>query len=305
MKRRTDIARAAAAQDAEVERLVRIGVRAAASVGVRARASAIRAYRVGRDVNRAARDEVERALPIVASGMLAGYLQGRLRSLVTARLAVEGLALGDPFKIVKDYVAKRLDLSPEALVALATQFNDVAVSATQQITGRLEQFVSRALVESFARGDHVAGGVARLREAFTAAGVTPDAPHSLEAMFRTQHNLAYSAGRWQADQNPAVQEILWGYEYTTVRDNRVRPNHAALDGFRAPKEDPAWQIIWPPNGYNCRCTTIAIFYGDAEAVATGPLNPVEVGGVFVQPEPDAGFEFNPGLVFDALEASVF
>jgi uncharacterized protein with gpF-like domain len=44
----------------------------------------------------------------------------------------------------------------------------------------------------------------------------------------------------------------------TVGDDRVRPEHAVLDGFTARMEDPVWRKIYPPNGFNCRCIRVAL-----------------------------------------------
>lgn len=45
-------------------------------------------------------------------------------------------------------------------------------------------------------------------------------------------------------------------EYRTVGDNRVRKEHALLNGLKLPPNDPLWKEIYPPNGWNCRCTVI-------------------------------------------------
>lgn len=43
------------------------------------------------------------------------------------------------------------------------------------------------------------------------------------------------------------------WEYKTVGDDKVRPEHQLLDGVILPANDPRWQKIWPPNGWLCRC----------------------------------------------------
>lgn len=42
-------------------------------------------------------------------------------------------------------------------------------------------------------------------------------------------------------------------EFTTVGDERVRPEHAILDGMTYPKSDPIWRRMTPPLDYKCRC----------------------------------------------------
>ena len=41
--------------------------------------------------------------------------------------------------------------------------------------------------------------------------------------------------------------------YITKRDDRVRPEHKALDGITLPIVHSFWRSYWPPNGWGCRC----------------------------------------------------
>lgn len=73
----------------------------------------------------------------------------------------------------------------------------------------------------------------------------------LETIYRTNMQTAYMAGRWkqfeaQKDRAPLVQ-------YLAVMDSRTRPSHAALHEKVFRIDDPVWNIIAPPNGFNCRC----------------------------------------------------
>jgi SPP1 gp7 family putative phage head morphogenesis protein len=43
------------------------------------------------------------------------------------------------------------------------------------------------------------------------------------------------------------------WEYCTVGDDKVRPEHQLLNGIVLPADDPRWKKIWPPNGWKCRC----------------------------------------------------
>lgn len=46
------------------------------------------------------------------------------------------------------------------------------------------------------------------------------------------------------------------WEYKTVGDDRVREEHAALDGLVLRHDDPLWDKIYPPNGWKCRCYVV-------------------------------------------------
>jgi hypothetical protein len=45
-------------------------------------------------------------------------------------------------------------------------------------------------------------------------------------------------------------------EFTTVGDNRVRPEHKLFDKFTALKTDPIWKRLYTPLDWGCRCTVI-------------------------------------------------
>ena len=46
--------------------------------------------------------------------------------------------------------------------------------------------------------------------------------------------------------------------YVTAGDERVRASHAALNGLQRPMSDPIWDMIYPPNGWHCRCTVVEV-----------------------------------------------
>lgn len=80
-------------------------------------------------------------------------------------------------------------------------------------------------------------------------------PSHLETVFRTNQASVYNSARFEnfiRDRNIAAME------YRAVLDDRTRPEHEGLDGFIAPKDAPIWGSIYPPNGYNCRCTVVPV-----------------------------------------------
>ncbi len=71
----------------------------------------------------------------------------------------------------------------------------------------------------------------------------------LNTEFNTAQQSAIMAHKW------AVLDTEY-LEFSTVGDDRVRPEHAVLDKFTALKSDPVWKKIYPPLAFNCRCTVI-------------------------------------------------
>lgn len=162
--------------------------------------------------------------------------------------------------------------------------------ASKKVNDNLRQVINDLILS----GATIPEGTRVLKEAFVANGLSIQNPFRIETIFRTQSALAYSAGRWQSDQHPAIQEILWGYKYITVGDSRVRPAHRVLDGVTLPKEDEFWLYFWPPNGYSCRCSVISLF---EERQIVYP--PDDWKGLA---EIDGDFAFNAGEVFTESSA---
>lgn len=73
----------------------------------------------------------------------------------------------------------------------------------------------------------------------------------------TERNTAISSAMtardWTTYQaNKVTMPML---RYITAGDKRVRSEHAALDGIQHHIDDDFWNTYYPPNGFNCRCTT--------------------------------------------------
>ncbi len=56
------------------------------------------------------------------------------------------------------------------------------------------------------------------------------------------------------------------WEYRTVNDGRVRPEHVKLHGLILPANDPRWNKIFPPNGWKCRCYVIPRLASEVEGI---------------------------------------
>lgn len=80
--------------------------------------------------------------------------------------------------------------------------------------------------------------------------------HYLDNVFRTNIQSAYGHGRWQQQQrNKDKRQYLM---YSAINDSRVRPAHLALNRIVLPIDHPFWLTHYPPLGFRCRCTVIAL-----------------------------------------------
>ena len=71
----------------------------------------------------------------------------------------------------------------------------------------------------------------------------------------TEYNTAQLTGEASANYYRLIKqtEIFPYWQYKTAGDHLVRPEHALLEGIVLPANDPIWDKLFPPNGWNCRC----------------------------------------------------
>lgn len=70
----------------------------------------------------------------------------------------------------------------------------------------------------------------------------------LRAEYNFVAGSAEMAARWESFMRDGDRYNL---QYRTQRDDKVRPEHAALDRVTLPIDDTFWEEFYPPNGWNC------------------------------------------------------
>ena len=81
----------------------------------------------------------------------------------------------------------------------------------------------------------------------------------LHAEYNFAVSSAQMASHWAEYQQ---DEEMANLQYRTALDDKVRPEHATLEGVTLPMSDPFWDIAFPPNGWNCRCHVIPVLKED-------------------------------------------
>lgn len=107
----------------------------------------------------------------------------------------------------------------------------------------------------------------------------------LETIFRNNIQAAYSAGRWDQLQDPAVRRSHPYLMYDAVLDDRTTEICRARDGVVRPADDPWWQDNWPPLHHNCRSGVRALTAAEAQRRGISP-NPPSI-------PPQEGFGLSP------------
>ena len=242
------------------------GLLRAKRVMVRLRGRVLRAYRAGQYEISFVPQVYAELVPITAEAMTIAHFAGIRRSYLmlprdlrlSLRDDVEGV-LGVQFESGDIEIVRKM-YSLEATRALGEDARAV------------ERRIEKTMLEIVSSGAHVREGVKILSAEMAGLGIST---HRLETIFRTQTQLAYSAARWNADQDEATQEILWGYEYATVGDDRVRDEHEVLDGTKLPKDHSFWQAGFYPFLLQCQqqhshdrlhVSCAALFLGGLQAI---------------------------------------
>ena len=98
--------------------------------------------------------------------------------------------------------------------------------------------------------------------------------------------MALKWKEWEADGDD------YDLQYRTAGDDRVRDEHASLNNTTLPPSDPFWKSYLPPNGWNCRCTTVQVRKG--KYPKSDSEKAVAKGNAMTDTPKKQIFRFNPG-----------
>lgn len=123
-------------------------------------------------------------------------------------------------------------------------------------------------------------------------------PHRLGTIYRTNVHSAYMAGRAIAQQQADSFEYL---QYIAIIDERTRHDHAALNGLVFHRDDPVWNLMYPPNDFNCRCRVRAMTAAQAQREGVKPQNSE---GRVVTREVLTGLDKRTGELFPTFQSGL-
>lgn len=93
-------------------------------------------------------------------------------------------------------------------------------------------------------------------------------PNYLDLVFRQNVQTAYSFGRWT--QQISSRDTRPYLMYSAIDDDRVRPDHIALNRIIRHIDDPFWLMYYPPWAFRCRCSVISLTKAQAEKLGITP-----------------------------------
>lgn len=162
-----------------------------------------------------------------------------------------------------DYIRDLTPVTREVFDQLSAQYKKDAFTLAATADQRLIEKIRDALADIAQKGGTAQDFEAAVRQLTDDAGIAQLNSFTLDTAFNTAMQRAYSLGRYEQMSDPAVKDVLPFWQYWTVGDDRVRPEHAIIDQFVARADDAVWLKIYPPNGFNCRCSVVPILESEA------------------------------------------
>jgi SPP1 gp7 family putative phage head morphogenesis protein len=281
--------------DRLLARYQRQGVSEATAICWRATQAVLKAYREGRDdLNSILRREILAGVPTLAQSMSVCWATGYDNTQRTAKRGAVTLSLSG-FSDMIQFFLRRLALTVEEWGLMESKFNSNALWMYHGASMKAEKLLDKAMVEIARKGLPARQGAMELHKAFEKAGIMPGSSYTIENIYRSQVALAHAAGQRYAQQQPEIDDMLWGFQYCTAGDDRVRPSHQLMEGVTLPKNHRFWRDAYPPNGWSCRCQVVEIYEEEEEVEPED--GPVEIDGKDYYAEADDGFDFDPGELF--------
>ncbi|MFC3074682.1 phage head morphogenesis protein [Shinella pollutisoli] len=119
-------------------------------------------------------------------------------------------------------------------------------------------------------------------------------------IFETNMRTAYAAGRYAQMTAPDTLSAFPYWQYNHSGALHPRLDHKALDGQVFAADDPAWSVMYPPNGFGCGCFVTPV--SRAELRRRGKAGPdtmpdLDQLGTDQPRGVDPSFAYNPGMAW--------
>lgn len=223
---------------------------------------------------------------------------------MAARVELKPLPMAEAQKFWRD----KIKMSPKEFRKLTDEAKLKAFAVSGIAKGDELNTVFDALQRAIDKGESFDDFKKSCAEIFERRGWTGKRAWRIDNIFRTNIQTAYNVGHYQQQQATSAALPYW--QYSAVNDSRTRPTHLAMNGRVWPADHQIWDTWYPPNGYRCRCSVIALTRGQVaqrgltveEQDPTNRLiEPIDPGTGNRMPArqllPDQGFAINPGKTY--------
>lgn len=241
-------------------------------------------------------------IPLLALAIFSSHLLGRAQVWADAeadrsrpvpapplaRMVLTGSFAPLPFEEAIAFFRSKVTLTPSefALLTDAARVKafSIAAGVTEHITGSVREMLDMALREGVTLREFQD----RAAQVLDHAGVSARAPWYWETVYRTNLQTSYEVGRWKQQTH---KDVVWARPYLRYMSARLptsRKSHIEKHGWVLSTDDPFWDEFYPPNGFNCYCTTHTVSERELEREGW------KIATATTWKPADEGFRTNPG-----------
>lgn len=198
--------------------------------------------------------------PIVGQQAIASYRQQA--NAIGRRVAEQ----------IKTPVMKNLAaaLQPAAMATFKTDKLSDLTGDPFGTFGKADQ--AGSLVDEFTPVVDRVGRAREIRKAFDKSGVGKVSTRLIDTWAETVSYVEFESGRRDGDSLPAVSEMLYGYRWSSILDDRTTLGCKHLDGWVAPVGDKWMEALAPPRHFNCRSVLVPVWQSSTMKAPT-PVPP--------------------------------
>jgi SPP1 gp7 family putative phage head morphogenesis protein len=210
------------------------------------------------------------AKTLLASGVRLSAPVAEPFELPPAATEAEPLIRFPQIEKAAEFLRSRIAFTPDEFAALSADAQKLGFTVARLATEDSIRTVRDALSNAIAEGGAPLKQFQRdVADAVAGSGF---GNREIEALYRTHVGRAQAAGQLAALEHPLVADEFPYRMYSATHDGRVREEHLMIERlglngtavFRA--DDPIWEKWYPPCGWNCRCSVIAMTVEDAAAM---------------------------------------
>lgn len=235
-------------------------------------------------------------VPVMSKTLAIAHCMGERRTILNWQASgLPPIALDRFSEVMKEIRAAGVGKN---LNQLQRRYARMLYDVMRQTGSKIDATTRATIASLIADKEPIGRGTKILQATLDKLGVGDRSQAQLETLYKTEVSRAYSSGQMYRDRQR--WEDVWGYRYVTMRDDRVRPEHASWDGTTLPKNHKFWKSHWTPCGWNCRCKIVTIY--KTPGYKPKLVQPGKING-FVA-EADDGFENNYDNSMGLVEAEL-
>ncbi len=182
---------------------------------------------------------------------------------------------------------KKIPVPSEVFHEMAADTRASAFTVSNWTSWNFLSDIQTSIGEAIAEGQTYSNWFKSVSDKVKAEGFKEVVAGQMYTVFNQAVLNTYAVERYQGLRAASTLRPFW--QYLTVNDGNVRPEHQKLHGKIYRFDDPIWSWLYPPNGYNCRCYIKT--FSERQMKAQGR----RVSKTASQTLVDQGWRYNPAL----------